>query len=138
MLYESTAKIFNQNDCSVTSSNSSRNRILEFTNHNCFTVRKTLPNYASFELPLPSAWNYSLSLYITNEKCHRLWANYIELYYDCCVPPLLIDWFFFTSFAKKKAQSYSSEERKGRLETLKEIVKMNQGSNEPVTCYFAG
>ena len=47
-----------------------------------------------------------------------------------------IDCFFFiVSFAKKKAQSYSLEERKGRLE--EEIVKINQSSNEPVTCQVA-
>ena len=49
-----------------------------------------------------------------------------------------INCFFFLLSLGKKAQSYSLEERKRILETFKEIVKINQSSNEPVTCHFAG
>ena len=43
-----------------------------------------------------------------------------------------IDWLFFiTSFAKKKAQSYSWEERKGRLETLNQ-PKLKWASDLPL------
>ena len=53
--------------------------------------------------------------------------------------PLIV--FFLFSLQKEKgggAQSYNLEERKGSLETLKEIAKLYQTSNEPVTCLLAG
>ena len=79
---------------------------------NCFTVRKTLPNYVSFELPLPTAWNYSLSLLLAR---NRLGANYIELYYDCCVPTFY--WLLFLLHSLRKKKSLIRQLRRAQSKT---------------------